>query len=249
MRFSRGPAPNSCKRRANCPIFGLSNFGVGRRVHHITGVDLGPDRHRRSRYMAENGAMSSYSFTCIKPYSPRRMHCAASRSRRGSRNRSGFGKSAPDRPVPARDPAAPRESGVAFWITPPPLCRRGGGGNAGGFGKELADRNRVGGVVRIPDRSPSARRQDRGSPAVTCTPPVPPAIRHRHFAAGERQPDSREIAIALRIARRIIRFCLFVEIGEIIGRGVPFGGLPASTASLVASANSLRNFRSKPSSD
>ncbi len=38
MRFSR-PAPNNCSA-GQLSIFGLSNFGDRRRVHHITAVHL-----------------------------------------------------------------------------------------------------------------------------------------------------------------------------------------------------------------
>ena len=156
-----------------------------------------------------------------QPVFAERVHARASRSRAVPGSAAARG-SAPDRPA-----SGPRCSGVSgircrVWIMVASVVR-GRGRNAGGLGEELADRDRIGGVVgALVDHlqhvvRPEDRRRHLHAAGA-------PAIGHRHFAAGERHLIAGD-RDRLQDGAADHPLGLLVEIGEVVGWARSFGGL------------------------
>ena len=124
--------------------------------------------------------------------------------------------------------------------------RRGRGCDAGGLGEEVADRDRVGGVVgALVDHlehvvGPEDRRRHLHAAGA-------PAIGHRHFAAGERHLIAGD-RDRLEDGAADHPLGLLVEIGEIVGRRV-HSAASCTVGRLSACSNSARSLRNRPSSD
>src|SRR4029453_342785 len=115
------------------------------------------------------------------------------------------------------------------------VCR---GAHPCGAGKELADRNGVGGIVGalVDNLEDIVRPEDRGGHLHTAG---APAVGHRHFAAGEgyllaRNGDRLEDGAPDRA------FALLVEVGKVVGDTAGHGATPSPTWAATSSRSPPR---------
>jgi len=126
------------------------------------------------------------------------------------------------------------------------LAGAGGGAHAGGLGEELADRDRVGGVVGalIDHLEDIVRAEDRsGDLHSSGTPPVG----HGHFAARERHLIARN-GDRLQNGAPYHSLGLLIQIGEVVSGAHSAASAIPGRLSLAAFANSARRRRTSPSS-